>query len=165
MIGAMLILLLGIGAFVGFRALNRGELEVEPERVDFLAAVRFAQDSDWQVVYPSRVPEDWKATSLDAVPERAWGIGFITPEGFAGLHQSEASTADLLTTYVGEDTDELGPVQIEGVTAPWQAYEDGGGDLGYVGEIDGEQVLVYGSAPAEELALLAGSLTTDPLGG
>ncbi len=163
MIGAMLILLLGIGAFVGFRALNRGELEVEPERVDYLASVRFAQDSDWQVVYPATLPDDWRATSLDAVPERTWGIGFITPEGFAGLHQSDGSTADLLTTYVGEETDELGPVQIEGAAAPWLVYEDGGGDLGYLGEIDGERVLVYGSAPADDLELLAESLTTEPV--
>lgn len=163
LIGAMLILLLGIGAFVGFRALNRDELEVEPERIDYLMAVRFAQESDWQVAYPSTVPEDWKATSLDAVPERDWGIGFITPDGFVGLHQSDASTADLLKTYVGEETDELGPVQIGGATTPWLAYEDGGGDLGYLGEVEGEQVLVYGSAPAEDLELLAGSLTTEPI--
>jgi len=164
MVGAMVILLLIIGAYVGFRALNRDELEVEAERVDYLAAARFAQESDWTVVYPSTVPEDWKPTSVESRPGEVWGIGFVTPDGFAGLHQSEDSAADLLTTYVGEDAAELGPVQIEGGAAPWQAYKDSGGDLGFLGEVDGEPVLVYGSAPTADLQRLAGSLTTEPLG-
>jgi len=163
MVGAMVILLLIIGAYVGFRALNRDELEVEPERVDYLAAARFAQESDRTVVYPPTVPEDWKPTSVESRPGDTWGIGFTTPEGFAGLHQSDGSTADLLTTYVGEDAAELGPVQIAGADAPWQAYEDGGGDLGFLGEVDGEQVLIYGSVPSADLQQLAGSLTTEPV--
>src|SRR5688572_16085632 len=158
MVGAMVVLLLVVGAYVAFRALTRDELEVEPERVDYLAAAGFAQESDWTVVYPATVPDGWRATSLEAQPDDAWGIGFLTPDGLAGLHQSDDSTADLLTTYVGEDTTELGPVEVEGSSAPWQAYEDSGGDLGLVGEVDGEPVLVYGSVPSDELEQLAGSL-------
>lgn len=164
MVGAMLILLLIIGAYIGFRALNREELEIEPERVDYLAAARFAQEADVTVVYPPSVPEDWKPTSVESRPGEEWGIGFLTPDGFAGLHQSDDPVDQLLTTYVGEDAADVGPVQIDGVEAPWQAYEDSGGDVGYLGEIDGEQVLVYGSAPVDDLELLAGSLTTDPIG-
>lgn len=163
MVGAMVVLLLIIGAYVGLRALNRVEIEVEPERVDYLTAAGYAQESDWTVVYPSTVPDDWKATSLESRPGEAWGIGFVTPDGFAGLHQSDDSPTELLTTYVGADAAELGPVEIEGSSAPWRAYEDGGGDLGFLGEVGGEQVLVYGSAPSEDLQRLAGSLTTDPL--
>ena len=164
MIGAMLVLLLIIGAYVAFRDLNRGELEVEPERVDYLAAARFAQESDGAtVVYPATVPDDWRATSLESRPGDVWGIGFVSPDGFAGLLQSDDSTADLLETYVGEDVAEVGPVEIDGATAPWQAYEDGGGDVGLLGEVDGEQVLVYGSVPAADLQGLAGSLTTEPI--
>lgn len=163
MVGAMLVLLLIIGAYVGLRALNREEIELEPERVDYLAAAGYAQQSDWSVAYPSTVPDDWKATSLESRPGEVWSIGFVTPDGFAGLHQSEDSPSDLLTTYVGEDAAELGPVEIEGSTAPWQAYEDSGGDLGFLGEVDGEQVLVYGSVPSDDLRRLAGSLTTEPL--
>lgn len=161
----MLVLLLGIGAFVAFRALNRSELEVEPERVDYLATVRFVQDSEWDVVYPPSVPEDWTATSVDAVTEQRWGIGFVTPDGFAGLRQSDGDPGGLIDTYVDEDAEELGPLEIEGGAgpAPWRAFEDAGGDLGYLGEIDGEQVLVYGSASAEVLQRLASSLTTEPL--
>lgn len=164
MIGAMLVLLLGIGAFVGFRALNRDELVVEPERVDYLTTVRFAQDSDWVVAYPTSVPDDWTATSVDAATEADWGIGFVTPDGFAGLRQSDGDVASLLATYVDEDVTELDPVTIEGTEGEWRVYEDAGGDLGYLGEVEGERVLVYGSGSAEDLAVLAAALTTEPVG-
>lgn len=159
----MVVLLLIIGVYVGFRALNRDELEVEPQRVDYLAAARFAQESGRTVVYPRTVGDDWVPTSVDTRTEDTWGIGFVTPDGFAGLQQSDDSLADLLATYVGEETVEVEPVQIEGAPTRWQAYEDGGGDIGYLGEVAGEQVLVYGSAPADDLLQLAASLTTDPL--
>lgn len=162
MVGAMVVLLLVVGAYVGFRALNRDELEVEPERVDYLEAVGFAQESDWTVAYPPSVPADWKATSVESRPGRAWGIGFLTPEGFAGLHQSEESSATLLETYVDEDTSALDPVEIDG--ASWEVHEDADGDRGYVGEVDGVPVLVYGSASPAALVDLAGSLTTAPAG-
>ncbi len=164
MVGAMVVLLLVVAAYVGFRALNRDNVEVEPETVDYLEAVQFAQDADWTVVYPPSVPEGWRSTSIESQPGEEWGIGFLTPDGFAGLHQSDGSASELLETYVDEETTELDPVQIEGNGASeWEAFEDADGDLGYVGEIDGEQVLVYGSAPASALQQLAGSLTTDPL--
>ena len=163
MVGAMVVLLLIIGAYVGLRALNSADIAVEPERVDYLAAARFAQESDRTVVYPPTVPEDWLPTSVESRTGDAWGIGFVTPDGFAGLHQSDDSTDDLLATYVGEDAAGVGPVQIEGADLPWRAYEDSGGDVGLLGDVDGEQVLVYGSAPPADLQRLAGALTTEPL--
>lgn len=163
MVGAMVVLLLVVAAYVGFRALTREELEVEPERVDYLAAAGFAQESDLTVVYPPVVPDDWTPTSLESRPGEVWGIGFITPGGFVGLHQSDDAPTDLLATYVGEDAEEVGTIEVASSAAPWRAYEDRGGDLGYLGEIDGEQVLVYGSAPADDLRRLAGSLTTEPV--
>ena len=44
MIGALLITLVVIGAFVAFRALNRDELERRPEAVDYLETVGFVQE-------------------------------------------------------------------------------------------------------------------------
>ena len=37
MVGALLVTLLVIGAFVAFRAFNRTDLDVNPERIDYLA--------------------------------------------------------------------------------------------------------------------------------
>lgn len=161
MIGALLILLLLIGAFVAFRGLNREELEVEPERVDYLEAVRFAQESDWEVLYPATVPPEWKATSLESTPGQLWAIGFLTPDGFAGMHQSDRPTDVLVETYLDEDAVAGEAVTIE--DAQWESFTDEGGDTGYVGEVDGLPVLVYGSASPQALQQLAASLTTRPV--
>ena len=164
MVGALLVLLLAIGAFVGFRALNRDELDVEPERVDYLAAVEAAQSGDWRVAYPPTLPSGWRATSIDAAAGVDWGLGFLTPDGFAGVRQSDGSVADLLETYVDEETTSLPAVEIEGdLGGRWTAFEDAEGDLAYATEVGGQALLVYGSAPEAELLDLAGRLTTEPL--
>lgn len=164
MVGAMLVLLAVIGAYVALRSLNRDELAVEPERVDYLGAVRAAQSGDWRVVYPSSLPSGWRATSIDASADTEWGIGFLTPDGFAGVRQSDRALDDLLTTYVDEDTDDLPAVSPGGdLDGRWQAFRDSGGDLAYASEVAGQTLLVYGSAPESELLDLAGRLTTRPL--
>ena len=164
MVGAMLVLLLAVGAFVGFRALNRDELSVEPERVDYLDAVAAAQSDDWRVVYPDALPSGWRATSIEAAAGVDWGIGFLTPAGFAGVHQSERSLRDLLETYVDEDTRSRAPVEPGGeIGGRWTAYADAEGDLAYATEVDGQTLLVYGSAPEADLLALAQRLTTAPV--
>ena len=164
MVGAMLVLLLLIGAFLGFRALNRDDLAVEPEGVDYREVVGFAQADGWTVVYPESVPGDWRATSVDSASEQAWGIGFLSPEGFVGVRQSGASVDELLATYVDEDVEPGGSVAVDSsISRTWRAYSDAGGDLGYLATVGGHRVLVYGSAPATHLRRLAESLTTAPV--
>ena len=164
MVGAMLVLLLLIGAFVGFRALNRDELEVEPERVDYLEAVEAAQSSDWRVAYPRSLPGGWRATSIDAAAGVDWGIGFLTPDGFAGIRQSDGSVDELLRTYVDEDTSPRQPVAPGGdLGGRWEAYADAEGDLAYASEVDGQTLLVFGSAPESDLLELIERLTTEPV--
>ena len=166
LVGALLVLLLVILAFVAFRAVNRDELEVTPEEVDYHEAVGFAQDADWQVVYPTSVPEAWRATSVDSRPGVLWGIGFLTPDGFAGVAQRDDSVDDLLETYVDEETSELDAVELDSpVATRWRVFEDDGGDLGYLAEVGEDLVLVYGSAPAASLERLAEALTTEPIAG
>lgn len=165
MVGAMLVLLLLIAAFVGFRALNREELAIEPERVDYREAVGFAQDAGWSVVYPRSVPDGWRATSIDSQREEDWGIGFLTPDGFVGVRQSAASVEQLLETYVDEEAVAEGPVRLDSELARvWESYSDAGGDLAFAAEVDGRRVLVYGSARATDLRTLAEALTTGPVG-
>ena len=162
MVGAMLVLLLLIGAFVGFRALNREELSVEPERVDYLDAVAAAQAEGWRVAYPADLPSGWRATSLDAAPEVDWGIGFLTPDGFAGVQQSDRSLRELLRTYVDEDTSSLAAVDPGGeIGNRWAAYGDEGGDRAFATQLGDQTLLVYGSAPEDDLLALAGRLTTE----
>ena len=165
MVGALIVLLLAIGAFVGFRALNREELEVRPEPVDYLAAVEAVQREGRTVVYPYPLPAGWTATSIEARRGQNWGIGFVTPQDFAGLQQSPRPVAELLATYVDEETSSLPDVEPGGeLGGSWRAFEDEDGDLAFATEHEGQTVLVYGSASRADLLRLAGSLRTEPVG-
>jgi hypothetical protein len=167
MIGALLITLLVIGAFVVFRALNRDELETKPDPVDYLETVGLIQEAGGSVVYPPSLPDGWIASSLDFTPgERtAWGLGFLTDDGkYVGLRQEDAPLDDLLTTYVDEDPKELAEAEISSsVATTWRVFEDDGGDTAFAAELGDEWVLVYGSAPRDDLESMVERLTTDPV--
>jgi hypothetical protein len=167
LVGALLITLVVIGAFVLFRALVRDDLEQRPEPVDYLGSAGFAQEDGVAVVYPPSLPAGWVATSVDLTPgERpAWGLGFLTDEErFVGLRQEDAPLDDLLATYVDEETEELPAAEFPASVANrWRVFEDAGGDLGFAAEVGEEWVLVYGSAPREDLEAVVGRLSTERL--
>lgn len=168
LIGAILITLVAIGGFVGFRALVRDEVEAKPVSVDYLESVGFAQDAGVEIAYPTSLPEGWAATSVDYRPgdPPAWGVGFLTDDTlFAGVRDEDAPLDDLLETYVDEDEDDieqLADQEIDSqVASSWEVFEDGGGDRAYAAEVGDRVVLVYGSAPAEDLEMVVERLTTD----
>ena len=167
MIGAMLISLLVIGAFVAFRALNRDELDVKPQAVDYLDSVGVLQESGVTVVYPPTLPDGWVATSIDFQPgERpVWGVGFLTDtDTFAGVRQEDVSLDELVDTYVDENATEGETVRIESdVADTWRQFEDEGGDSAFAAEVAGQWVLVYGSADRSDLEGIVESLTTEPV--
>ncbi len=68
LLGALLVTLLVIGAFVAFRALNRDELETSPDSVDYLEQAALAQEAGLDVVYPRDLPDGWQATNVEVVP-------------------------------------------------------------------------------------------------
>ena len=66
----------------------------------------------------------------------------------------------LVATYVDEDAVEGEAVGVANVLAPrWRQFTDAGGDTAYAAEVGGEWVLVYGSAPADDLLTIVESLT------
>lgn len=169
LVGAILITLAVIAVFVVFRAVFRDQVEREPEPVDWLASVGYAQESGTEVVYPRSVPVDWTATSVDLDPgdPPAWGLGFLTDDTlFVGLRHEDASLDDLLETYVEEETADLRELEEQRldseVASAWQVFEDAGGDRAYAAEVGDRVVLVYGSAPAGDLELVVERLTTQP---
>jgi hypothetical protein len=165
LIGSLLVTLLFVGAFVAFRALNRDNLEVKPEPVDYLARVSTIQQSGLDVVYPAGLPAGWIATSATFIPgdDPAFGVGMLTDdEQFVGVRQEDAPLDDLLTTYVDEETAEGEELSVPGsVARTWRSFTDAGGDRAYAATLGDDEVLVYGSASEADLRQVIESLTTE----
>jgi Protein of unknown function (DUF4245) len=173
MIGALIVTVLVILAFVGFRALNRSDLDVKPERVDYLAQVSYAQQAGSDVVYPSRLPSGWYATQITLSPGKPleMQLSMLTGQGeYVGIVESPESAPELLTTYVDPHPQAGAPATVDGsVVRRWDTWTDSGGDTALVatrgGSSSKESLLVFGTAPRDELVQLAGSLTTAQVPG
>ena len=167
LLGALIVTLLVIGAFVAFRALNRDELELRPASVDYLEQAGLAQDAGLDVVYPRDLPAGWQATNVEVVPgERpVWAVSLLTDDQrFVGIRQEDDQLDDLLATYVDDRVEVRPDVRIEGsVAKDWQVFEDDGGDLAYAAELGDQVVMVYGSAGEDDLRLVLEQLTTEPV--
>lgn len=155
--------------------LFRNDLEIEPERVDYLDVVAGLQDAGQEPVYPATLPDGWFAT--EAVVPVDEGGGFELDllrddeDAFIGLRQAPGmSMTGLLTLYVDEETDNLTegePLAVDSVAGHWETWTDQEGDTAYVterpvGKRRTEAVIVYGSASPEELQDVLERLTTEP---
>lgn len=162
LVGAMIVTVAVVVAFVAFRAFFRDQPEVRPEPVDYLAAVAHAQDQGLRPVHPRELPAGWVATSVTSTAgdTPSWSLGLLTDEGdFVGVQQEDTSVDSLLETHVDEEVSEEGTVATPGsVAREWAAYADEGGDHAYAAELGRQTVLVYGSAPAEDLEEFLGLL-------
>lgn len=168
LVGALLVTVLAILVFVGVRALNRDQPEIEPTAVDYLSAAQGAQQNGLDVVYPATLPDGWIADSVHLTPgdRPSWGIGMLTDEGrFVGVRQADDDLEDLLHTYVDENPTEGDPVTLPGSvgSGEWRTFSDSGGDAALATELGHQWVLVYGSADESDLRDVAEGLTTDPV--
>jgi hypothetical protein len=167
MVGALIVTVLVILAFVIFRALVRDTPATQVEPVDYLDAVEGAQLEGLDVAYPPTLPEGWVATSVDLAPSDPprWSLGVLTEDGdFVGLRQEDASARTMAQTHVDEDAEQGSDVTLDSDLADtWGTWSDDGGDHAVVAEVAGlGTVLVYGSAPEPEIEAYAASLTTAP---
>jgi len=173
MIGALVVTLLVILAYVAFRAFNRTDLDVKPQHVDYLAQVRYAQEAGSHVVYPSRLPAGWYATQITLSPGTPleMELSMLTGEGeYVGIVESPESAPELLTTYVDPHPQAGGPATVDGsVERRWDTWTDSGGDTALVARRghgrSAESLLVFGTASRAQLVQLAGSLTTAKVAG
>jgi hypothetical protein len=162
MVGAMLVVVVVVVAFVALRGLNREQPDVRPEPVDYLAAVEQARSAGITPVHPPALPDGWIATSVHvaAVDSPEWGMGVLTDDGaFVGLRQEDVGVDSLVSTYVDEEATRGNEVDLEGeLPGPWQSWSDEGGDVGYTTELGDEALLVYGSAPRRDVEAFAALL-------
>ena len=163
MTGALIVTVLFVLAFVAWRGLFRGEVDDTPVAVDWRESVELAQQADLRVVHPRELPAGWTATSVDlfAGDEPRWGLGVLTDDDdFIGIRQQDASVDALVELYVDEKAEAGDDASVSSdVADTWQTWSDDGGDHGYATELDEDAVLVYGSAPVEDIETYLGLLT------
>lgn len=164
---ALVVTVVVVVAVLWFLGLFRSETIVEPEPVDYLAPMASAQQAGIVPVYPESLPDEWFATGVDLMPgdDPVVGLKFLTDEEqFVGIRQQDASVTALLNTYVDEAAAEApGYSARRSVATEWEGYVDDGGDTAYAATVGDATVLVYGSAPAEDLQALIELLTTEPV--
>jgi hypothetical protein len=165
LVGAMLVTVAFVLVFVAWRALFRSDVDTEPVAVDWTDSVELADEAGLPVVRPRSLPDGWIATSVElrASADPRWGLGVLTDdEQFIGVRQEDSSVEELVRTYVDEEAVAGDDVTIASdVADTWQTWSDDGGDRGYSTELGDDAVLVYGSAPAEDIEAYLGLLTQE----
>lgn len=172
LIGAMLVLLVAVIAFVVFREVFRTTPRFEPEPVDYVELVDSLQQSGQHPVYPKELPDGWlvKDARYTGGDDPTWQLSMDTADGrFVAVRQEEDSAEDLAEEWLDPDVDEGEKVTVEtDLGELWSTWSDEGGDLGYSIELPeptAQTVLVYGSASAEEQRELLLQLTARDLTG
>jgi hypothetical protein len=130
MIGAMLVLLLVIGAYVAFRAVNRTQPENPVRATDYKQTLDYGRrQADFHLLAPSSLPKGWRATSVSFVPDPVrWHLGILTDKDrYVGVEQSHTPLAKMVETYVDPAARRGGVVQVDG--KPWRSWSDSGGDV------------------------------------
>ena len=174
LLAAMLVTVLFVGGYVGFRALTRDQPELVPD-VDYASCVAYLQEAGVTVVYPRELPSGWRANVIHYAPGNppGWRIGLVTDQDeFVGVVQQQEDVDDLLTQYVDESPrqgDDASPENGLGATS-WQTWSDAGGDHAFSTELSsgplaGQTLLVYGSAPVADQETVLRALTLDPVSG
>lgn len=153
MIGAMLVLIGVVLAFVVFREVNRNDPADPVKPVDYAAPARYAQQSvDYELLAPETLPDGWKATSVSfrAQPDQAWHLGCLTEDGhYVGLEQAERPAYAMVDDFVDKDASRGPDVRLGGQT--WQSWTDAEGDRALVREDGDTSTLLVGDVPQSVL--------------
>ena len=163
MVGALIVTVLFVLAYVVWRGLFRTDVDTTPVAVDWQDSVELADQAGLDGVRPRELPAGWTATSVElfAGDDPRWGLGVLTDDGaFIGIRQQDTSVDELVRVYVDEKAEAGDDARVASdVTETWQTWSDDGGDHGYATELGDEAVLVYGSAPVDDIESYLGLLT------
>jgi hypothetical protein len=167
LIGAMIVLVTAILAFVAFRELTREVPEIKPTAVVGWQEAAESTLRDGHAIAVPEVPSDWIVTTLRFEPtlKPTWDLGMFTAdEKFAGVYQVDERVDTVVEERVDEKAVEGEPVEIPtgDLAGEWMTFTDEGGDYALVREDENGVVMVYGSADEEEIRALAGTIRTAP---
>jgi hypothetical protein len=177
MIGAIVVLLVMVGAVVGLTracTFSPGGPAVDPSSaptVDATSALRVAAAStDFAVRLPV-VPPGWRANSSStsavgsgATAAVAVRVGWLTAQGrFVQLSQSGAKPGDLVAAETGRPAQSAsGETDVAGTR--WAHYPGRRDELAWVTTLDGVCLLITGTGDDAEFRTLAAAvLAAEPL--
>ncbi len=153
MIGAMIVLLLVVGAFVVFRDLTRDDPASPVKAVDYTSPAKYAKTTaTFDVLAPEELPEGWIATSVrfQDGEEQAWHLGTLTEDRrYVGLEQADRPISGMVDDFVDPEATQGEDVTVDGET--WETWTDAGDDLALVRESGDGTTLVVGPVPQATL--------------
>jgi hypothetical protein len=161
----LVVICLLLGGWAAFRQTpDDPVLEVDPS-----SSVRTsAERADYELLVPTGLPDGYRPTSArttaggaaDGAPVTL-EIGYLTPdEDFAGFVISDDDDAEPLRAVL-DDAEEQGDESIGGRS--WTRSTTARGETAFVLDAEGATVLVFGSAPDDELTEVAAAVR--PFGG
>ncbi len=126
LIGAMLVLVAVVMAFVAFRSVVRNDPPDPVKPVEYFTSAEYARTQvDYPLLAPRELPTGWIATSVTFTPgeEEAWHLGMLTEERrYVGLEQARRTLADMVEQHVDPEAEQGEDVTVEGET--WQTWTD-----------------------------------------
>ncbi len=161
LLGAILILLLVIAAFLGLRACSRDNQATPVLAVDYAPLLAQAR-ADHQLLAPApaRMPRGWRATSVRYVPgnNASWHLGILTDKvKYVGIEESRQSQADAVNQFLGSGAVKGRSALIRRLS--WQSWSQPGGDAAFTHTTPQGTVFVGGSAGEAVLRDFTGRLS------
>lgn len=172
LVGSMIVLVAAVVGYWVVQNVLHDQPEGKPVAVDYLDTVKAIQGAGIQVAYPQSLPHGWIAQESTFTPgdRPVWMLPMLTDEGrYVGIHQADAPLSDMLETDMPNGAHQGEDVQIASdlpgdQANTWSSWSDGSRDHGFATTVGDDTLLVYGSAPVEDLKKLIGLLTTAPVG-
>jgi hypothetical protein len=161
MVGAMVVMVVILVGWVGFRSLTTQEPDNPVQTVDYAQVVGPAKKAaPFDLVAPPTLPAGWRATSVGFSDQSQprWHLGVLTDQKrYVGLEHAERPVRQMVAQYVDKDASRGTPVRVAG--SAWSTYTDAGGDLALVSEDGRTTTLVVGhDVPRAQLLAYTASL-------
>ncbi|WP_232677473.1 DUF4245 family protein [Nocardioides sp. R-C-SC26] len=173
LIASMIVMVAVVLAFVFARSLVTDEPDIRtPDAVEYLPAIAQVQTGDYDAVYPSSLPTDWRVTGFTFAPgdRPSYGLNLFTDDGrFVGIRQADRDVEDMLAEFVDPEPREGEALAEPVLGATWTSWSDAGGDRAYsatlaeLGASGDQTVVVFGDVSLDRLAELVTLLTIDPV--
>ncbi|MGI9155390.1 MAG: DUF4245 domain-containing protein [Marmoricola sp.] len=161
MIGALLVLLVVIAAFVGLRAISRDNEATPVATVDYVPVLKQARaDRRLLAPAPDPMPKGWRATSVRFVPgpDSSWHLGILTDKGkYVGIEESGSTVGDKVGQFLGSDATKGASVPIG--KRRWQAWSLPDGNYALTSRTGTGSIWVGGSAGERLVRELTGELS------